>query len=50
MVEFPVIGSQEDPISSPLRSLQSLCSSQSSEEGMKGTRMIPYVPALKKLG
>ena len=37
-----------DPISSQLGSFQSLCSSQNSEEGMKGTKMIPYVPPLKK--
>ena len=38
----------EDPISSPLGSFQLMYSSQSSEEGMKGTRMIPYVPLLKE--
>ena len=46
----PVIGSQEDPISSPIGSFQSLYSSQSSEEGMKGTKMISYVPPLKETG
>ena len=45
--ESPVIVSQKDPISSPLGSFQSLCSSQSREEGMKGTRMIPCIPPLK---
>ena len=50
MEESPVIGSQEDPISSPVGSFQSLCSSQSSEEGMKGTKMVPYVPPLKETG
>ena len=40
----------EDFISSPLGSFQSLHSSQSSEEGMKGTKMIPNVPSLKELG
>ena len=34
---------QEDPISSPMRSFQSLYSSQSSEEGIRGAQMIPYV-------
>ena len=34
----PVLGSQEDPISFPVGSFQSLCSSQSKEEGMKGTK------------
>ena len=38
----------ENPISSPLGSFQSLHSSQRSEEGMKGTKMIPYVPPLKE--
>ena len=38
----------EDSISFPLGSFQSLYSSQSSEEGMKGTKMIPYVPPLKE--
>ena len=38
----------EDSISSPLGSFQSLHSSQSSEEGMKGTKMIPYVSPLKE--
>ena len=31
----------EDPISSPLRSFQSLHNSQSNVEGMKGTKMMP---------
>ena len=48
MEESPVIESLGDPISSPLGSFQSLCNSQRSEEGMKGTRMIPYVPPLKE--
>ena len=39
----------EDPISSPLGSFQSLHSSQSSEERMKGTKMIPYVPPSKEI-
>ena len=34
---------QEDPISSPMRSFQSLYSSQSSEEGIWEAQMIPYV-------
>ena len=38
MDESPVIGSQEDPISSPVGSFQSLCSSQSSKEGIKGQK------------
>ena len=38
----------EDPISSPLGSFQLLHSSQSSEEGMKGTKMISYVPPVKE--
>ena len=46
--ESLVIASQEDPISSPLGSFQSLCSGQSSEEGMKGTKRIPYVPPLQE--
>ena len=33
--ESSVLGSQEDPASSPVGSFQSLCSSQSSEEGKK---------------
>ena len=37
-----------DPISSPFGSFQSLHSSQNSEEGMKGTKMVPYVPPLKE--
>ena len=41
--ESPVISPQEDPISSPVRSFQSLYSSQSSEEGMKEDQLIPYV-------
>ena len=49
MEESPVIGSQEDPISSPVGSFKSLYSSQSSEEGMKGTKMIPYVHPLKEI-
>ena len=40
--ESPVFKSQEDPISSPVRSFQSLYSSQSSWEGRKEARMIPY--------
>ena len=50
MEESPVIGSQGDPISSPVRSFQSLYSSQSSEEGIKGTKMIPYISPLKETG
>ena len=38
----------EDSISPSLGSFHSLCSSQSSEERMKGTKMIPYVPPLKE--
>ena len=49
MEESPVVASQKDPISSPV-GIFSHCSSQSSEEGMKGTKMIPYVPPLKKNG
>ena len=48
MEESPVIGSQGDPISFPLGSFQSLCSSQGSEEGMKGTKLITYVPPLQE--
>ena len=48
MEESPVTGSQEDPISSPLGSFQSLCSSQNSEEGMKGTKLIPFAHPLQK--
>ena len=38
----------EDAISPPLGSFQSLHSSQSSEEGMERTKMIPYVPPLNE--
>ena len=38
----------EDSISSHLGSFQTLSDSQSSEEGMKGTKMTPYVPPLKE--
>ena len=38
----------EDPTSSPLQSYQSLHSNQSNEEGMKVTKIIPYVPPLKE--
>ena len=48
--ESPVIGSQEDPISSPVKSFQLLHSSQSTEEGIKGMKMISYISPLKKLG
>ena len=41
--ESSVIGSQEGPISSPVGSFQLLYSSQSSEEGLKEVKMIPYV-------
>ena len=34
---------QEDPISSPMRSFQSLYSSHSSEEGLKEAQIIPSV-------
>ena len=48
--ESPVIGSEEDPIGSPVRSFQLLYSSQSSEEGIKGMKMIPYISSLKETG
>ena len=38
----------EDSISSPLGSFQSLHSSQSSEERMKGKKVIPYIPPLQE--
>ena len=50
MEESPVTRSQEDPVSSPMKSFQSLYSSQSSEEGVKEAKMIPYVSPLKETG
>ena len=48
--ESPVIGSQEDPISFPVRHFQSLYSSQCSEEGIKGRKMITYISSFKETG
>ena len=48
--EFPVTRSQEDLVSSPMKSFQSLYSSQSSEEWVKKVKMIPYVSPLKETG
>ena len=48
--ESLVIRSQEDPISSPMRSLQLLYSSQSSEEGIKEAKMIPQISPFKETG
>ena len=47
--ESIVTRSQEDPVSSPLKNFQSLYSSQSSEEGVKQMKMIPYVPLSRRL-
>ena len=44
MEESPVIGSHEDPIRSLVGRFQPLYISQSSEEGIKGTKIISYVP------
>ena len=46
----PVTRSHEDPVSSPVKSFESLYSSQSSEEGVKETKMIPYDSPLKETG
>ena len=46
--ESLVVRSQADPISSPVKSFQSLYSSQSSEEGKKEAKMIPCVSPLKE--
>ena len=48
--ESPVVRSQEDPISSPVKSFQLLYSSQSSEEGIKQAKMIPFVSPFKETG
>ena len=48
--ESTVTRSQEDPVSSPVKSFQSLYSSQSSEEEVKEMKMIPYVSPLKETG
>ena len=48
--ESTVTRSQEDPVSSPMKSFQSLYSSQSSAEGVKEMKMISYVSPLKVTG
>ena len=50
MEESPVTRSQEDPVISPMKSFQLLYSSQSSEEGVKEVKMIPYISSLKETG
>ena len=42
--------SQEDCVSSPMKSFQLLHSSQSSEEGIKEVKMIPYISPFKETG
>ena len=46
--ESPVIRSEEEPVSYPVKSFQLLYSSQSSEEGVKEVKMIPYVSPFKE--
>ena len=48
--ESPVTRLQEDPVSSPTKSFQSLYSSQSSKEGIKEVKMIPYISPFKETG